>query len=189
MADLSIENIITSIALDASFDLDSIENTIENAVWYQEEASFLVFTFSDPKRVVLLTENGYLTCTGPTTDTIAEETIGQVLHLLYEQGFIDTISYPISQQIITASTSMPYSIDLMDFMDKLPQTTLRNANEPAAYVEYIYDSTFTFLFFATGKIIINSSQPIIEIENTLESVIKKIEDLGILEKGMEEIHA
>jgi len=189
MADLSIENIITSVALDQSFDLDAIVDTFENARWHQEESSFVVFTFSDPRHVVLFTENGFLSCTGSTSETMGKETIDQLLHLLYEQGFIDTNSYPISVQTITASTSMTSSIDLMELMDKLPQTTLRNANEPAAYVEYIYDYSLTVLFFATGKIVINGSQPIMELENTVENIMKKLVDLGIIEKGMEEIHA
>lgn len=189
MADLVVENIITSVQLHQTMQLTSIEETLSEATFQEGEDSILVFSFSNPNHVILLTKTGSLFCTGTKDEQVAESSMQSVLSKLKEHDFIRSIDYSIEIVTLTVSCTLPTSIDLIRLTESLPDTTLQHSQESVSWVEYNVEETLVMLFFSTGKVICNGSTTVKDLECLFESMVEKLSELGIIKESMEEKYA
>lgn len=152
MADHIIENIVVTASVPQRLPLQTLAVSIKNVEFCDEEP-VLIFRFDDPKRAVVLTEEGLITCTGVTHIQQGKDTIYQVINILKDQSIPIQKMPEISVQSYVISVSYERIIDLDEMKNKLPVDQIIYQPEKNPWLEYLFDEHITFLIGNEGRFV------------------------------------
>jgi len=90
--DTKIQNIVASVVLGGSIDLEKITYSLEKTMYEPEQFPGLIYRMNDPKVVILIFSSGKLVCTGAKKEeevyravTILQKTLEEKELIRYEQ--------------------------------------------------------------------------------------------------------
>jgi len=86
MADIIIENIVSTTKLTDDLDIQQLANNMENSKYEPNEFPGLIFHYSKPNTVAFLFPNGKLVCTGAKNIKDAENAINKTKNNIQDSG-------------------------------------------------------------------------------------------------------
>ena len=177
MAHIVVENLILSAHLNQSLDLEKIKKTFSEASFVPEELPAIVFHYQNPSRVVFITEQGKMICTGSKTTDEAIKTLIETENHLKEKNLIKEAT-EISPEVeyIVVSKQWDTTFPLSRIQSNLPPEDCIYNPDKNPWLEY-HQPSYTMLFFPSGNIICTGKLSLDEtkdafknIENTLTSI-------------------
>ena len=98
--DTKIQNIVASVVLGGSIDLEKITYSLEKTMYEPEQFPGLIYRMNDPKVVILIFSSGKLVCTGAKKEeevyravTILQKTLEEKELIRYEQERARLLQY------------------------------------------------------------------------------------------------
>ena len=88
---IEIQNIVASIDLHGTINLEQAANKLENTMYEPEQFPGLIFRMMEPKVVILMFASGKLVCTGAKTEKEVHDAVHKLKLLLEENNLI---TYP-----------------------------------------------------------------------------------------------
>jgi TATA-box binding protein (TBP) (component of TFIID and TFIIIB) len=173
MEDRIVENIVVAASVPQNLPLQTLSVSIPNAEFHDEEP-VLIFRFDDPKRAVLLTERGLITCTGVTQVQDGKEAIHQVLTTLKDHAIPIQEMPEVSVQSYVISIVTEHRLDLDEVKMKLPADQIIYQPEKKPWLEYLYDEHVTFLIGNEGRIICTGTGPIDHGHQAIDTLVQVI---------------
>ena len=173
MADRIIENIVVTASVPQRFPLQTLAVSIPNAEFH-DEGPVLIFRFEEPKRAVLLTEQGFITCTGVTEIQDGKDTIHQVLTTLKNHAIPISEMPEVSVQSYVIAINTEKMMDLNEIKMKLPADQIIYQPEKNPWLEYLYDEHVSFLIGKEGRIICTGTGPIDHGHQAIDTLVQVI---------------
>jgi len=159
MVDSIIENIVVTAQLNQQLPLQTLSVAISNTE-YDEQDPVLIFRFDHPKRAVIVTEQGIISCTGVTSLHQGEETIYSAIDTLKQQA-IPILEYPpVTMQSFILTVPLETTLDLDHISRHLPPDQVIYKPNKNPWIEYLYDDQVTMLICASGLIICTGTSPL-----------------------------
>jgi len=174
MADRIVENIVVTAMLHQKLPLQTLAVSISNAEFHDEEP-VLIFRFDDPKRAVVLTEKGRITCTGVTEIQQGKDTIYQVINTLKDHSIPIQEMPDVVIQNFVISVSQDEIINLDEMKLKLPADQIIYQPGKNPWLEYLYDEHVTFLIGNEGRIICTGTGSIDHAHQAIDNLLQVIE--------------
>ena len=181
MADLLIENLILSTDLNQSLALDKIHMVFSDSIFEPDQFPAIVIHYHNPSRVVFITEQGKLLCTGSKTEEEAKQALRETVEILKEKKFIDDpqqLSPKIESLVVLKQMNM--SLPLAQIKEALPINSCTYIPSTHPWLEY-HQEHYTMLLYScgdiicTGKITLEESKEAFEkLEDTLTSIGCKV---------------
>ena len=173
MADLIVENIVVAADLKQSLPLQTLAISISDAD-YNEEDPLLIFRFNEPKRAVLVTSQGSISCTGIKTEEEGKEYITKIVDILKDHGvFIDKLP-DINMQSFVVSTQLNKTFDLNNLSKHLQANPIIYNPDQKPWIEYAYDDQTTILISTSGKLVCTSTSTIDHASEAIDSLSKTL---------------
>ncbi len=88
---VKIQNMVASVTLDFSINLETIALTLENSLYEPEQFPGLIYRMSIPKVVILIFGSGKLVCTGAKSEEEVHEAVDLLIKELKEIGAAEGI--------------------------------------------------------------------------------------------------
>jgi len=174
MAEHLIENIVVTSNINQQLPLQTLSISIPDTE-YDSENPVLIFRFDQPKRAVLITEQGTISCTGVTSIKQGKETIHQVIETL-KQHTVPIQEIPeVYIQNFVISIKLRKNLDLDTISKKLQPDQLIYMPDKNPWIEYLYDEYITFIICASGKIVCTGIHSIDHAYQSIDEFLKLIE--------------
>jgi len=178
MADLNIENIVVSMQIAKSLDLDKLVEAIPNSNYNPEDVPALIIHFEQPKSAVMLFSDGTAIFTGPKSMEEVNEIIKMLHNKLTTVGVKAHENPDINIQNMVASTDLNKKLDLQTIATKLENTDYNPENFPGLIYK-TDDPKIVILLFDSGKIICNGIESE-EISTAIDEMTNKMSSLEII---------
>ena len=177
MADLLVENMILSTDLNQSLELEKINKIFSDSLFEPDNLPAIVVHYHNPTRVVFITTEGKLMCTGSKSEEEAKQALKETLETLKENDFIKKSSR-ISPKIesLVLLKKMNISLPLSQIKDAFPFDRCTYMPSTHPWLEY-HQEKYSLLLFSygdiicTGKISLEEGKEAFDkIEDTLTSI-------------------
>ena len=176
MSDLIIENLVITANINQELPLQSMAINIPNTS-YDEQEPVLIFRFDEPKRAVLITKKGFMTCTGCTSFQEGEETIHDVINIINEHGITIDEMPDCEIQSFVLSKDMNMTLDLNHISQQLASDKIRYVPDQHPWIEYMYDDNISILIYASGKIICTGTAKLDDGKESIDAVSDILESI------------
>ena len=178
MAALNIENIVVSLQIADSLDLNKMAIALPDAEFQPDDVPILVLRLKEPKTAVMFSSKGQAVFTGPKT----LEEIDHIVKMIHERL--------AAAEVKVGKKSKPHILHLvasMDLQKKLDLDTVRRIlltaeYNPERFPGVVYktdDPNVVILLFNSGKIICNGPESE-KLSTAVDDMIKKLSSAGIL---------
>lgn len=174
MADHLIENIVATANINQQLPLQTLSISIPNTE-YDAEDAVLIFRFEQPKRAVLITEQGTISCTGITSIEQGKETIYQVIETLKQHAVPIQDLPDVHIQNFVISVHLGKNLDLDHISKQLQPDQIIYKPDRNPWIEYLYDEHITFLICASGKIVCTGIHSIDHAHQSIDAVLQLLE--------------
>jgi transcription initiation factor TFIID TATA-box-binding protein len=181
MADIFVENLVLSAQLNQSLDLEKIDTALSDSSYEPDRLPAVVVHYHNPSRVVFITAQGEMVCTGSKTEEDALQALTETKDTLKEKELIENSAKMTPElKSIVLSKKLDVSLPLASIQTKLPsdQCTYQPSTYP--WLEY-HESKYCMLLFSSGNIMCTGNISLEEgkeafekIENTLTSIGCKV---------------
>jgi len=175
--DVQVENIVVSLRISPSLDLQKLSVILPDAKYDPEEVPALVMQLIKPRAVVTMFSNGTVTLTGPKSMGKVEEIIKMLRDRFLVIGIQTQEKPEITVQNTTISTDLGRPLDLKALAKSLQNTEY----DPKQFPGLIYkteDPNTVILLFDSGKIVCNGVT-LEGIRGALDTLMEKLISLGI----------
>lgn len=172
MADLIVENLILSTQLNHSVDLQKINNALTESTFNPEKLPAVVYHFHNPSRVVFITAQGNIVCTGSKTEEDAFQALKETTDSLKEKELIKKSNIITTNlESLVVSKKLDVSLPLASIKSKLPSNKCTYDPSTYPWLEY-HENGYSLLLFSSGNIVCTGK---ISFEESI-AAFKKIED-------------
>jgi len=180
-----IQNVVATAAFNP-VDLDAVVKAFPDVDYRPEVFPGLPFRLKKPKTCTLIFNSGKMVCTGAKSEKEARKAILKVAKELRTAGIIITGKPEITIQNIVASGSLGGPVDLEGLCER---TRVGGSvmYEPEQFPGLIYRMErpkVVFLIYSNGKIVCVGAKKEEEIYEAIESLRRRLEELGVLHEEM-----
>lgn len=151
-ANIIIQNIVASAALNQRISLKTIVEKFPQAEYSPRVFPGLVFRLKKPKTATLIFETGKMVCTGAKSEKEAIRAVNKVVKELKTHGMQVMNKPAIKIQNIVASAALNGEIDLENVVYKLKKVMYEPEQFPGA-VFRMDEPKVVFLIFSAGKLV------------------------------------
>ena len=173
MADITIENVVSTTQLTDELDIQQLADKIENSKYDPNEFSGLIFHYSEYNTVVFLFRSGKLVCTGAKNIDDAENSINKTRNIIRKSGVSTLKKTDMEIENIVSSADLGTKLNLKSIADSL---LLENVEyNPEKFPGLVYNMDYIgviLIIFESGKIVCTGSK---KLEDTSLSM-NKLED-------------
>ncbi|MFW5904296.1 MAG: TATA-box-binding protein [Candidatus Saliniplasma sp.] len=183
MFDIEVQNIVASVTLGKSFDLDEICEILDGAEYEPEKFRGVIFKLRKPgiRTSVLIFGSGKMVCTGAKYEKEIYGTVEYLKGTLEDNG-IDVLDEPdIQIQNIVATTDLEGTLNLTSLAISLGLE--KTEYEPEQFPGLVYrmnDPKLVMLFFGSGKVVCTGGKNLDDIKKGVEKVHKELIKTGLL---------
>lgn len=174
-----IENIVATVILDQTLDLNLIEARISDVDYNPDTFPGLVYRLRTPKVTALIFKSGKMVVTGAKSVHELVYAVKRIIKSLKDSG-VDITGKPRLQiQNIVASANLHVYIDL----DKAAFVLERSMYEPEQFPGLIYrmgDPKVVLLIFSSGKMVITGAKKEEDVKRAVENIYKSLKDAGCI---------
>ncbi len=177
---IRIENIVATVILDQTLDLNLIESKMPESVTYQpDQFPGLILRLNKPKTTALVFKSGKMVVTGAKSTAQLIDAVKRIIKLFKKHG-IKIISKPrIQIQNIVASGDINYYVNL----EKASYLLENSMYEPEQFPGLIYrmrEPSVVLLIFSSGKMVITGAKEEREVEEAVYKIAAKLKELSCL---------
>jgi len=178
MADLLVENLILSTDLNQSLELEKINMVFSDSLFEPNQLPAIVVHYHNPSRVVFITTQGRLMCTGSKTEEDAKQALNETVETLKENEFIKDFPQ-MSQKIesLVLLKKMNVSLPLSRIKDALPLDRCTYIPSTHPWLEY-HQEKYTMLLFSCGDIICTGKLSLEESKEAFEKMEDTLTSIG-----------
>lgn len=177
---IRIENIVATVILDQTLDLNLIESKMPENVTYQpDQFPGLILRLDKPKTTALVFKSGKMVVTGAKSTVQLIDAVKRIIKLFKKHG-IKILSKPrIQIQNIVASGDINYYVNL----EKASYLLENSMYEPEQFPGLIYrmrEPSVVLLIFSSGKMVITGAKEEKEVEEAVYKIAGKLKELSCL---------
>lgn len=183
MFDIEIQNIVASVTLGESFDLDEIVELLDGAEYEPEKFRGVIYKLKDKgiRTSVLIFGSGKMVCTGAKYEYEIYDTVDHLVEI-FEQNGVKVLKEPdIKVQNMVATTDLGDTLNLNSMAISLGLERIEY--EPEQFPGLVYrmrKPKLVMLFFGSGKVVCTGGQNLEDIETGIEKVHEELTKTGFL---------
>lgn len=181
MAEIRIENVVSSTALAKKLDLQSIAMTLEDSDYDPERFPGLVHRIKEPKTAILLFRSGKAVCTGAKDIGQVKQAIAKVSQSLRERD-VEVFPEPVIEvQNMVASSDLGHDINLNAMAITLGLEKVEY--EPEQFPGLVYrmaSPKVVLLIFSSGKLVCTGAKNIEDVKRAVETISADLKAAGII---------
>lgn len=181
MTDINIENIVVSIQVAKSLDLDKLSQVIPDSKYNPEEVAALILHFKIPKTAVMFFSDGNVVLTGPKDMNEVDEIVKTICNRLTAAGVKLYKNPKVEIKNIIASSDLKKPLDLPTIARSLKDADYKPERFPGLIYK-MNDPNTIMLLFDSGKIVCNGSKSE-EISIAIDKMTNELSSLEVEEKG------
>ncbi|WP_070807817.1 TATA-box-binding protein [Pyrodictium occultum] len=172
----NIENIVATVSLDQTLDLNLIERSILTVEYNPEQFPGLVYRLDSPKVTALIFKSGKMVVTGAKSTRDLIEAVKKIVRNLKKHG-IQIYGRPKVQiQNIVASANLNVCVDL----ERAALTLENSMYEPEQFPGLIHrmdEPRVVLLIFSSGKMVITGAKREEEVYEAVNKIYEKLKKL------------
>jgi transcription initiation factor TFIID TATA-box-binding protein len=176
---IRIENIVATVILDQTLDLNLIESNVPNVTYQPDQFPGLILRLEKPKTTALIFKSGKMVVTGAKSTAQLIDAVKKIIRLLRKHG-IKIYSKPrIQIQNIVASGDINYYVNL----EKAAYLLENSMYEPEQFPGLIYrmrNPRVVLLIFSSGKMVITGAKEEKEVEEAVNNIAQRLKQLKCL---------
>jgi transcription initiation factor TFIID TATA-box-binding protein len=174
-----IENVVASVIMNQTFDLDAILRNVPGAEYNPEKFPGLVYRISKPRTATLIFSTGKMVCTGAKSVKEVHAAVKKIVANLKGRNIVITGVPEITIQNIVASANLYAEVNL----EKAAFLLENVMYEPEQFPGLIYrmaDPKVVLLIFSSGKMVCTGAKHEDEVKVAAEKICQKLNTLGVL---------
>ncbi len=174
-----IENIVATVTLDQTLDLNAIARSVPNIEYDPEEFPGLILRLDKPRLTALVFNSGKMVVTGAKSTDQLIKGFKKIIRTFVRYGIVIVGKPKIQIQNIVASANLNVEVDLEKAAYLLPNTMY----EPEQFPGLIHrsdDPKVVILLFSSGKMVITGAKSEEDVERAVINIYKKLEDLDCI---------
>jgi len=156
-AELSIVNVVASVTLHQTLDLNSIVRAFPGVEYRPEQFPGIVFKLKKPKTATLIFGSGKMVCVGARSERQAKRAVMKVVQELKDNRIL-IVGRPTIQVVnIVASASLGGLVDI----EKAAYVLERTMYEPEQFPGLIYrmeEPKVVLLLYTNGKLVVTGAK-------------------------------
>lgn len=174
-----IENIVATVIIDQSLDLNLIESRVPNVSYQPDQFPGLILRLEKPKTTALIFKSGKMVVTGAKSTQQLIDAVKKIIKLLGKYG-IKIVSKPrIQIQNIVASGDINAYINL-ERAAYLLEDSMYEPEQFPGLIHRMREPRVVLLIFSSGKMVITGAKEESEVEMAVRNIAKKLLDLDCL---------
>ncbi|PCN50279.1 TATA-box-binding protein [Candidatus Geothermarchaeota archaeon ex4572_27] len=174
-----IENVVASVTLDQTLDLNVIASVIPNAEYNPEQFPGLIYRLDRPKTATLIFSSGKMVCTGAKSEKEVYKAVKKIIQELKAHKIVILKEPKIQIQNIVASANLNAEINL----EKAAYLLEDAMYEPEQFPGLIYrmeDLGVVLLLFSSGKMVCTGAKREEDVKLAVNRIYEKLKELGVL---------
>ena len=174
-----IENVVASVTLNQTIDLNAIAGAVFKAEYNPDQFPGLVYRLDRPKTATLIFSSGKMVCTGGKSEKDVYRTVRKIIQELKAHKIIIVEEPKIQVQNIVASANLGAEINL----EKAAYLLENAMYEPEQFPGLIYrmeDEGVVLLLFISGKMVITGAKKEEDVKRAVNKIYEKLKELGVL---------
>jgi len=174
-----IENVVASVTLDQTLDLNVIASVIPTAEYNPEQFPGLIYRIDRPKTATLIFSSGKMVCTGAKSEKEVYKAVKKIIQELKSHKIVILKEPKIQIQNIVASANLNAEINL----EKAAYLLEDAMYEPEQFPGLIYrmeDLGVVLLLFSSGKMVCTGAKKEDDVKTAVNRIYEKLKELGVL---------
>ncbi|HIP57319.1 MAG TPA: TATA-box-binding protein [Ignisphaera aggregans] len=180
-----MENIVATVSLDQTLDLDYIDRTLPNVEYNPDQFPGLIFRLDSPKVTALIFKSGKMVVTGAKSTAELIKAVKKIIRTLIKYGVPITGRPRIQIQNIVASASLGVEVSLEKAAFLLPNTMYEPEQFPGL-IHRMNDPHVVLLIFSSGKMVITGAKSEEEVYQAVRKIYLTLKELDCIRKPEEE---
>jgi len=182
---VKIENIVATVSLDQTLDLDYIDKTLPNVEYNPDQFPGLIFRLDSPKVTALVFKSGKMVVTGVKSTAELIRAVKKIIRTFIKYGIPITGKPRIQIQNIVASASLGVEVALEKAAFLLPNSMYEPEQFPGL-IHRMSDPHVVLLIFSSGKMVITGAKSEEEVYQAVRKIYLTLKELDCIRKVEEE---
>ena len=170
---VSIVNVVASVTLNQTLDLNSIVKAFPAVEYRPEQFPGIVFKLKKPKTANLIFGSGKMVCVGAKSEKQAKRAVMRVIQQLKDNGILIMGKPTIQVVNIVASASLGEQIDI----EKAAYILERTMYEPEQFPGLIYrmdNPKVVLLLYMNGKLVVTGAKTEAQVYEAIQKLRKNL---------------
>ncbi len=174
----TIQNVVASVVLDQSFNLDDIHDIMINTEYNPKKFPGLVYRTKRPKTSTLIFSTGKMVCTGAKSSKNARKAVRKVVRDLKKNDIIVLNEPKITIQNMVASGALQKNVDLELAADLLENVMYEPEQFPGLILR-MRDPKTVILIFSSGKYVCTGAKNEAMIQEATQKLHEELTDYAL----------
>ena len=175
----NIENIVATVILDQTLDLNAIERNVPNVTYQPDQFPGLILRLDKPKTTALIFKSGKMVVTGAKSTKMLIQAVKRIIYLLRKHGILITGRPKIQVQNIVASGDIHAQVNL-ERAAYLLEDSMYEPEQFPGLIHRMRDPRVELLIFSSGKMVITGAKEESEVEDAVVRIAGRLKQLGCL---------
>ncbi|HDI02324.1 MAG TPA: TATA-box-binding protein [Ignisphaera sp.] len=180
-----MENIVATVSLDQTLDLDYIDKTLPNVEYNPDQFPGLIFRLDNPKVTALIFKSGKMVVTGAKSTAELIRAVKKIIRTLIKYGVPITGRPRIQIQNIVASASLGVEVALEKAAFLLSNTMYEPEQFPGL-IHRMSEPHVVLLIFSSSKMVITGAKSEEEVYQAVRKIYLTLKELDCIRKPEEE---
>ena len=174
-----IENVVASVTLNQSIDLDTIKQNVPGVEYNPEQFPGLVYRLSKPRTATLIFSSGKMVCTGAKSEKEVHTAVRKLIRNLKSKGIVIIGQPEIQIQNIVASANLNAEVNL-EKAAMLLENVMYEPEQFPGLIHRMDDPKVVLLIFSSGKMVCTGAKKEEEVHRAVNKIYEKLKGLGVL---------
>jgi len=174
-----IENIVATVSLDQTLDLNLIERALPNVEYNPDQFPGLIFRLDSPKVTALIFKSGKMVVTGAKSTAELIRAVKKIARTLVKHGILIVGKPKIQVQNIVASANLGVEVTLEKAAFLLPNSMYEPEQFPGL-IHRMDNPKVVLLIFSSGKMVITGAKSEEEVYWAVKNIYLKLKDLDCI---------
>lgn len=185
---VKIENIVATVAVDQTIDLEYLDKVLPNVDYDPDQFPGLVFRLDSPKVTALIFRSGRMVVTGSKSTLDLIKAVKKIVKILIKHNVPITSKPRIQIQNIVASVSLGAEV-LLEKVAFLLENTMYEPEQFPGLIYRMEDPHVVLLVFSSGKMVVTGAKSEEEVFLAVRNIYLKLKELDCIReiRGEEEM--
>ncbi len=174
-ASVSIVNVVVSVNVNQSLDLNSIIKAVPRIVYKPQQFPGAIFKLKEPKTAHLIFRTGKMVCVGAKSERQAKRAVMKVIQQLKENGILIVGKPTIKIVNIVASASLGGQVDIEKAVYVLERIMYEPEQFPGA-IHRMDEPKVVILIYTNGRLVITGAKTEEEVYQATVKLQRKLEE-------------
>lgn len=176
---IRIENIVATVTLDQTLDLDAIARSVPNIEYDPDEFPGLIMRLEGPRLTALIFNSGKMVVTGAKSTQMLIKGFKKIIRTFVRHGIIIVGKPKIQIQNIVASANLGVEVNLEKAAFLLPNTMYEPEQFPGL-IHRMDDPKVVLLIFSSGKMVITGAKSEDDVHRAVFNIYNKLKELDCI---------